>query len=369
MTNPKIYLGETLQHLVELLRNSEPTLHGLNYFLVDTNHYNYYTKYSKHFVGIKELGNRQDKGLREGVAKLADDIYLAFACAPEQRCQYVLGFARSEEDLKPYLLNTSQGKVFIVNYDYDLHPHEMKAPPEAIFLNDELLEDFQQDVTGFLEDEEFYTKVKKIDYKRSSLFYGPPGNGKTSLITWAATKFDKVFVVPPDVAAPEAARNINQLCTETESKLIVLEDLDSLNENTSDLLNFVDGTVKIHKAYFIGTTNFPDKLHENILSRPSRFDSFIEIPRPNETTREKLLRHHLPELSEEEYKKYIKQSKGLNASYFQEIAILFHRPHKPGKEVTIEQIIEKCKKRVKLAKTKDFKDDGNDNVGFTRSED
>lgn len=364
------YLGEILDYVAQYLTNRyEPKLKGLNYFLIEGHHYDYYTKYKKLFTGIRELGDRHDRGLREGVITLADGVYLGFSCVPENRYQFVIGFAKTQEDLKPYMLHTSQGKVFIANYDYELHPHEMKAPPEVIFLNDDILEEFQQDVIGFLDDEEFYKASKRKEYKRGALTYGPPGNGKTSMITWAATLFDKVFVVPPDCAAPEVGRNINLMCQDSESKLIIIEDMDSLNDSTSDLLNFVDGTVKINKAYFIGTTNYPEKLHANILDRPSRFDLFLEVGRPDDASRDKLLRYHLPGLTEDQYRDYTKKTKGLNASYFQEIPLLLHRRHLPGKELTIDKIIEKCKKRTKLVKTKDFKDDNSDSLGFGKDED
>ena len=367
MSEDRKYLGETVNYISKYLtKQYEPKLKGLNSFLVAAHHYDYYVKYKHLFTGLNQLGDRHDRGLHEGIVKLAKGVYLGFSLDPESRAQFVIGFAKSIEELNPYLLHTSQGKVFIANFDYELHPHEMKAPPEVIFLNDDTLNEFQQDVKGFLEDETFYNGK---EYKRGSLLYGNPGNGKTSCITWAATLFDKVFVVPPDCAAPEVGRNINLMCQESESKLIVIEDLDSLNENTADLLNFVDGTVRINKAYFIGTTNYPEKLHANILDRPSRFDLFIEVSRPDEASREKLLRHHLPNLTEEQYKLYAKKTKGLNASYFQEIPILLHRRQLPGKELTIDAIIEKCKKRTKLVKSKDFKDDNSDTLGFKGNED
>jgi len=334
----------------------------LESFLVSRSHYDYYEKYRSQFAGLKELGNKYDRGSREGYCKLQEDIYLVFCHLPLTRDDYVLAFAPSVKEVSPYLLNTAHGKVFTADYDGDIVPYEIKNAPDTIFLNNNMLEEFQYDVLTFLESSSFY-KEKKIVYKRGVLFYGHPGNGKTVTATWAATKFDKVFVITPSIASPYLAKNINNLCSPEESKLIILEDLDALNEDTSDLLNFIDGSVEINRAYFIGTTNYPDRLHENILSRPSRFDLFLEVERPNFETREKLLRHHLPGFTDEEYTNYSKLSDGLNASYFQEMAVLKHKAELVNKSFSVEQIIDKCKKRVKLVRTKDFEKDSSP-VGF-----
>jgi ATPase family associated with various cellular activities (AAA) len=362
-------LGEQIEYIVKYFSNIEPKLDTLDCYLLTRGHYDYYSKYGKDFVGLRELGDRYHRGLKEGIVDLGNDVYLVFATFVGET-SYVLGFAKNFNDLEPYLLSSSQSRVFSVNYDGELIPHEIKEPTNEIFLNDNLLDEFQQDVKFFLEASEYY-KSRSLAYKRSTLFYGPPGNGKTSLLTWAATKFDKIFVIPPSDASPEVAKNINLICSSEESKLIILEDLDSLDERNSDLLNFVDGTISINRSYFIGTTNYPEKLHENILSRPSRFDLLLEVSRPNMKTRESLLRCHLPNLSDDEYSKYAKQTKGLNASYFQEIAVLYHRAAISGKEISIEEIINKCKHRTKLVKTKAFSEKSDEPyaLGFSKSGD
>jgi SpoVK/Ycf46/Vps4 family AAA+-type ATPase len=180
-----------------------------------------------------------------------------------------------------------------------------------------------------------------------------------------AEKFDKIFIIDPENANSEVARSINLLCREEDSKLIVLEDLDKSEAyHISDLLNFIDGSVTINKAYFIGTTNYPDKLHENILSRPSRFDLFFEIGRPDTATRERLLRHFISDLSDEQYAQMAKDTKGFNASYFSEMAVLMQTT-----KLSVDQIIDRCNKRIKLIRTKDFKDDSEPTVGFGADED
>lgn len=364
-------MGELLDHIEGYLKSyskkygiSIPS--NLSCHLISRNHSDYYATYvNKGFLGITELGDRNNRGVREGVIKLDHNIYLGFVCSPSSREEYVVGFAETVDALKSYILTTSQEKVFTCDYEGNLFPHEIKDPPPVLFLNDGLFEKFKRDVKAFLNADKFYEE-RQLPQKRGALMYGPPGNGKTSMITWAATQFDKVFVIDPDDACNEVASNVNLLCTKEESKLIILEDLDSLNEHNSHLLNFVDGSVYIPKAYFIGTTNFPDKLHENILSRPSRFDLFLKVDRPNKIQRDKLLRHHIPNLPEEEYELLANKTKGLNASYFQEIATLKHSYEFVGETITIEEIIDECQRRVKINKTKNFEteDEQKGRVGF-----
>ncbi len=354
-----MYLGELLTDISTYALKCASTvrisLEGLTPFLIKSDHREYYKAYSKRgFIGHRELGDRNDYGYREGFIKLEDDIFLFFAANPDSRHQFVIAFAKSREALEPILLTRSQETVFTCDYDGSLIPSEIKSPPTILHLNDSLLEKFQRDVTAFLSAETFYAD-RKIPYKRGTLMYGPPGNGKTSMITWASPLFDKTFRFDPDMVSPELAASINLLCGPEESKLIILEDLDSLNEHNSSLLNFVDGSVYIPKAYFIGTTNYPEKLHENILSRPSRFDLFLHIDRPNPEVRNHLLRHHLPNLSEGDYDHLVEKTKGLNASYFQEIATLKHSYELVGEEITIEEIVNECHRRVNINKTKEFR--------------
>jgi ATP-dependent Zn protease len=53
---------------------------------------------------------------------------------------------------------------------------------EHIFLNDNLVETIRNDVDKFINSEEQYCKLG-IKYKRTYLFYGPAGTGKSSLAT------------------------------------------------------------------------------------------------------------------------------------------------------------------------------------------
>jgi len=147
------------------------------------------------------------------------------------------------------------------------------------------------DFERFLDEKsiEWYFK-HGIPYKRSYLFYGVPGSGKTSLIQALAAKYDRnlAFVQP---SHPKMTDESFKSCIQRAptNSLIVLEDIDALfnkdrskkNANCpltfSGLLNGLDGVGNPDGQIFIMTTNFVDRL-DSALIRSGRVDLHIEFP-------------------------------------------------------------------------------------------
>lgn len=80
--------------------------------------------------------------------------------------------------------------------------------------------------------------------------------------------------------------------------LCIIEDIDGLVEDSyyeTALLNILDGIGQMENTIYLGTTNFPEKLKERILNRPSRFDRRYEIKQPNDELREYYFRKKLTE--------------------------------------------------------------------------
>jgi hypothetical protein len=56
-------------------------------------------------------------------------------------------------------------------------------------------------------------------------------------------------------------------------------------ENSGPLLNILDGIGQMENTIYLATTNYPEKLKERILNRPSRFDRRYKIEKPDSNIR------------------------------------------------------------------------------------
>ena len=132
-----------------------------------------------------------------------------------------------------------------------------------------------------------------LPFKRGILLYGPPGSGKTcTLQLLARDVVDRggiVLIYQPELFI-HAYRQLRNIQPETPV-VVLMEDLDATLEryNESVVLNTLDGTDTIHKTVFVATTNYPEKLGERIINRPSRFDRRLKIDDPSNVARKMYL--------------------------------------------------------------------------------
>lgn len=133
-------------------------------------------------------------------------------------------------------------------------------------------------------------KLHNIIHKYGILLWGPPGTGKSSMISYIATVTNR-NIQNLDLSEPLDNIKSVRLDEDTELKyLIVIEDIDlSLNtQNKSDeqkqivedkinwLMQFLDGTLSVDDTIVIMTTNNRDALDSRLL-RPSRIDLDIKL--------------------------------------------------------------------------------------------
>ena len=146
-----------------------------------------------------------------------------------------------------------------------------------------------------LEIQKFWEREKlfrdyRLTYKRGVMLYGPPGSGKTSAIQLVMRDVIERGGVVINFLSPglflAGIRKFREIQPETPI-VVLMEDIDSIIEinSESEVLNVLDGVNQIEKAVFLATTNYPERLGDRIINRPSRFDKRFKMGHPNPESR------------------------------------------------------------------------------------
>jgi hypothetical protein len=208
-----------------------------------------------------------------------------------------------------------------------------------VILSPELLRLVRQDFEHFLQHEAWFVR-HRLPFRRGYLFYGPPGNGKTSVI--------RVMASHPAVSAftldfsngelgNEALAEVFEAAGRNAPALVLFEDLDRLFGTRSDdhrpdnrtkitfqhLLNCLDGLGSQDGVIVVATANDPSALDEAILRRPGRFDRAVPFRAPSEDLRrEHLARLGLDGLDAEAVARGAEASEGFSFAQVREAFIL-----------------------------------------------
>lgn len=150
-----------------------------------------------------------------------------------------------------------------------------------------------------------------IPYRRSYLFYGIPGSGKTSLVQALASYFERnlCYLIPthPEITDDSLREAMNQLPL---NSIVIFEDIDALfshrqkNETNkssltfSGLLNALDGIGSPAGQIFILTTNLRDHL-DDALIRNGRVDLHIEFTYATVEQMEQMWKNFYPDAPHE----------------------------------------------------------------------
>lgn len=181
-------------------------------------------------------------------------------------------------------------------------------PMESVVLPSSTKNRLIKDLERFLSlsTESFYHR-NGIPYRRSYLFYGLPGTGKTSMIQALAGHFKRSvsYLMPthPKMTDDSLKEAINSLPTET---IVVFEDIDSLFSKDrsnkisssaltfSGLLNALDGIGNPKGQIFVLTTNLRDQLDQALI-RNGRVDLHIEFTYADSEQMETMWSNFYPE--------------------------------------------------------------------------
>eukprot|EP00941_MAST-03F_sp_MAST-3F-sp1_P003390 g3390.t1 len=185
---------------------------------------------------------------------------------------------------------------------------------------------------------QLFTRVG-IKPPKGVLLYGPPGTGKTLLARALACNMNATFLkvvasAIVDKYIGESARLIREMfayARDHEPCVIFIDEIDAIggrrfSQGTSadreiqrtlmELLNQLDGFDKLTSVKVVMATNRPDIL-DPALMRPGRLDRKVEIPLPNEQSRNEILRIHAAPLTKKgeiDYEAICKLSDGFNGA-------------------------------------------------------
>ena len=195
--------------------------------------------------------------------------------------------------------NTNKLTIYKFNSDTDRweqHGKLHKRSLKTIYLDEKKKNKAYNIIKNFLDEKEIKKRRKyAIPHKLNILLSGPPGTGKTSLITSLASEFNLDLNIIPitknfdDTTILNAFQSIiPKIRKDNRKNIIALEDIDCFlsSENTeqsrainySTLLNLLDGIPRIglDGIIVIMTTNYPNILDHRIL-RKGRTDIHIEF--------------------------------------------------------------------------------------------
>ena len=186
------------------------------------------------------------------------------------------------------------------------------------------------DMNYFWSNKDLFDKYKYV-YKRGILLYGDPGCGKTSLTALLSDmiieKGGVVFSLNNGTDLEMYSKFIPDIFRYIEPNtpiLTLFEDLDGIMEykdNETMILNILDGLGQMNNVVNIGCTNYPEKLKDRILNRPSRFDKryYIGLPDP-EVRKFYLLNKITPDdLKTIDIVSLVNKTKGLTISHLGEL--------------------------------------------------
>jgi len=189
---------------------------------------------------------------------------------------------QSKEGITPYIYT---------NGEYSFNSTELRTRPiESIILKEGQMETLTNHIGRFLEDEELHNKYG-LPYHTGILLEGPPGTGKSSVVTGLASDFQMNLY---QISLSDIDGDSDLIDTFSGIKprsIVVLEDLDVLGASNlvdrdaeyeresvtmSGLLNVLDGNMTPHGMILIATTNHAENLDPAIV-RSGRIDLTMKL--------------------------------------------------------------------------------------------
>ena len=216
---------------------------------------------------------------------------------------------------------------------------------------------------------DFWNKEKRFEefnlsYKRGILLQGCAGGGKSTTLQLVSKDVINRDGIILKFTAPElfslGLRKIRAIQPDVPI-VVLMEDLDAIinNYNESAVINILDGVDRLHKIVFLATTNFPERLEDRVLNRPSRFDKIYKIGFLSAESREIYFKSLIGEKDVTiDMDSWVKDTENLSIAHLKELFISV---------VIFEDDYEESLERLKSMKIKPSSEDDRFRIGL-RSE-
>ncbi|SRR6266540_3784287 len=161
---------------------------------------------------------------------------------------------------------------------------------ESIFLPKGVKNSLLDDISGFFENEKKYERIG-APWHRGYLFYGPPGNGKSSLVAAIAHRYKMSLYSLSLAALKDDNMLVSAINTIEDNSILLLEDVDIFSSSVTrdsdlgpgptlaGLLNALDGVATPNGLMTFMTTNHVENL-DDALIRAGRMDKKIHLLPP-----------------------------------------------------------------------------------------
>lgn len=216
------------------------------------------------------------------------------------------------------------------------------------------VQSLENDIHHFFQSGEDYRSLG-LTHQRAAMLYGPPGNGKTlTIMNIAQTVVEQydgcIITSPKSFGWVERWQGLID-----QPVMVVIEDITSSQES-SKLLNFLDGDSSWSNTYVAATTNYPENLEEHLANRPGRIDLFINVDNPSQKQRERYLKQYYPD----RYSTIANRTEGLSVAHLKELVVK-HKLH----DCTLDQAIQTVQSFKERFEDGFPQTDGGEVIGFT----
>ncbi|WP_062351170.1 AAA family ATPase [Herbidospora yilanensis] len=200
--------------------------------------------------------------------------------------------------------------------------------PEEVVLPDGRLEALEDHVVGIGREADRLREAGQ-HLRRGLLLYGPPGTGKTHTVRYLIGRRPESTAILMTAEGMSKIDFAVALARRLQPSIVVIEDVDLIAEDRSQfetspllfaLLDAMDGVTGDADVTFLLTTNRVETLEAALVQRPGRIDLAVEVPPPDATARDRLIRLYARNRPiEADVAAVVKATEGVTASFIKEL--------------------------------------------------